>query len=273
VRLGKELAKDDLIFLYEINSPIEGFGYQKDPRIPELRSQRDPKADAPIVFECAASEIAWSQAEVNKNTKAYVGPLFPNIFKTLGHLEHLYTSFPEGKIRQQAVEIDDKTPKQLLDELNAKGFKVSSYAKHMVEHMGEQAGGAAQTSLAAKARSIFSKGKKEVKQTERVDTIRLAVRDLGFIQGATTDEIYKKAGEFGLELCPSEVGPHYRLQYANQPMNEYFWIAMKQISVPDGDPYVFYLDRDADGVWLYDIVARPDERWSPENEFVFRFRK
>ena len=31
-------TKDDLVFLYEINSSIEGFGYQKDPRIAELSS-------------------------------------------------------------------------------------------------------------------------------------------------------------------------------------------------------------------------------------------
>ena len=40
---GTPLNKEDLIFLYEINSKIEGFGYDKDPRIEEIRKTRDPK--------------------------------------------------------------------------------------------------------------------------------------------------------------------------------------------------------------------------------------
>ena len=36
-----KLTKDDLMFLYEIDAPIEGFGYQRDPRIEELRAYRN----------------------------------------------------------------------------------------------------------------------------------------------------------------------------------------------------------------------------------------
>ena len=38
---NQKLTKPDLIFLYEIDSPIEGFGYQTDPRIQELRDKRN----------------------------------------------------------------------------------------------------------------------------------------------------------------------------------------------------------------------------------------
>ena len=81
IQKGQELNRADLVFLYEIDSAIQGFGYQKDPRIAELRSQRDPKADAPLVFDCEANQIAWGQNEITENTKAYIGPLFPNIFQ------------------------------------------------------------------------------------------------------------------------------------------------------------------------------------------------
>ncbi len=40
-----ELTKEELRFLYEMDSSIEGFGYQRDPRIDEIRSQRDEKND------------------------------------------------------------------------------------------------------------------------------------------------------------------------------------------------------------------------------------
>ena len=54
-KADKELSKENLRFLYEIDSPIEGFGYQEDPRIAELRATRDPEVDMPIIFECERS--------------------------------------------------------------------------------------------------------------------------------------------------------------------------------------------------------------------------
>lgn len=35
-KLNQELSKEELRFLYEIDSPIVGFGYYKDPRIEEI---------------------------------------------------------------------------------------------------------------------------------------------------------------------------------------------------------------------------------------------
>lgn len=70
---ARPLTKEELIFLYEIDSPIEGFGYQRDPRIEEVRKTRNPKEDAPVVFECDPSEIAYDQKDINENTRAYIG--------------------------------------------------------------------------------------------------------------------------------------------------------------------------------------------------------
>ena len=251
IKANKALSKDELIFLYEINSKIEGFGYQTDPRIKELRNERNPKEDATVVFDCVnePNRIAWNYEEVNKNTKAYIGPLFPGIFKKLSHLEHIYTSFPEGKIRRANVEIGGKDAKQLEEELVKAGYRISDYAKHMLN----------------------SKDFTTSKKPEQIKTVRLKVRDLfsdNFLH--TTDDIYKKAEEMGLELCPAEVGPQYRLQYTNQPMNEWFRIAMKQISDSDRDPHVFGLERTSDGVWLHDGWAKPARKWDPDDEFVFR---
>ena len=105
---------------------------RQDPRVKELRKQRNPKEDAPAVFECAPKQIAWNYEEVNQNTKAYIGPLFPGIFTELGHLEHIYTSFPEGKIRRETIEIGGKDAKQLEKELTKAGFQISDYAKFMM---------------------------------------------------------------------------------------------------------------------------------------------
>jgi hypothetical protein len=248
-KANQKLTKNEIIFLYEISGSIEGFGYDKDPRIKELRDQRDPKADAPIVFECTPEQIAWNREEINQNTKAYVGPLFKDFFKTLNHLEHIYTSFPEGKIRRETIEIGGKSTQQLESELEKARMKISDYAKHMMN----------------------SEDFKPQKKSEQVDTVRLKVRDLfGDNQNHTTDEIYKKAEEMGLELCPAEVGPHLRLHYKDQPLGEWFRIAMKQITDPDGSPCVFSLGHYADRVCLYDHWTNPGRQWDPGAGFVFR---
>jgi len=41
---------------------------------------------------------------------------------------------------------------------------------------------------------------------------------------------------------------------------------------PDGNPNVFNLKRNEDGVWLNNNWAKPDNHWNPENKFVFRLR-
>ena len=56
-KAGTALSKDDLLFLYEANGKIEGFGYARDPRIDELRRQRDKRADLAIIFDCTEEEL------------------------------------------------------------------------------------------------------------------------------------------------------------------------------------------------------------------------
>ena len=40
----------------------------------------------------------------------------------------------------------------------------------------------------------------------------------------------------------------------------------------DGNPNVFKLERNDDGLWLNDNWAKPDNEWNPDNKFVFRLR-
>ncbi len=46
-----ELSQEELKFLYEIDGKIEGFGYQRDPRIDQIKGQRDEKKDYTVMFE------------------------------------------------------------------------------------------------------------------------------------------------------------------------------------------------------------------------------
>lgn len=282
VEAGHELNKDDLVFLYEINSPIEGFGYGRHPRIEKLRALRDPEKDTPIVFECQPEEIAHRPDEINESTKAYIGPLvdenkqpIKDIFLRLNDIKHIYTAFPEGRIKrdnltigydpdQLPAELKGRTKEQIqealkkswiakLDGTTINGIKsnVSNYAKDMI-------------------RSTDFTFQENI---ERIDLVRLKVSDLGFARNPTTNELYAKAAEFGLELCPAEVGPYQRLQDANQPFNEWYFIAMKQIADRRGLPGAFSLGRDADGLWLGSRWADPARRWGLGGRLVFRVRK
>ncbi len=246
-------TKEDLTFLYEINSTIEGFGYEKDPRIEELRAGRNTEEDMLTIFECAKEQIAHVPSEITENTKAYVGQLEPGVFQKLpATLEHVYTSFPEKKIRRENVEVGGKSAEQLISEIEAASINLSSYARSM---------------LLNKAEFI------PTKNPEEMTLIRLTVGDLGLKTSATTTQIFERAEELGLELCPPDTGPNYRLKYRNQPLGEYFHIGMKPISDSDGRPFVFNLDRSDDGLWLHNDWAVPGNTWDPGSKFVFRLRK
>jgi hypothetical protein len=249
---GQIFTKDDLVFLYEINSSIEGFGYEKDPRVVELRKDRNTEKDMLVIFECTKDEIAHVPSQITKDTKAYVGQLEPGIFQRLPEgMNHAYTSFPDKKIRRENIEIGGKTKEQLIAEMKAAGINISDYAKSMMDN------------------KDFVTGKNR----EEITLIRLTVGDLGFKTNATTDQIYKRAEILGLELCPSDTGPNYRLKYKNQPLNEWVRIGMKQITDSDGYPNVFLVERNDDGLWLNDSWAKPDSEWIPAHKFVFRLRK
>lgn len=250
-KAGETLSKDELIFLYEIDHTIQGFGYQRDPRIKEILQTRNPQEDAPIVFDCQPQEIAWDVKEVNENTKAYIGPWNIDIFqviKNYPNIAHLYESFPDKKIFITTLETDPSinSPAKAEQALKDKNIYLSDWTKDILE-------------------------KTEFSQTREVyNLVRFTVEQLGLKQGATTDEIYKRAQELVLELCPAEVGPQLRLKYTGR---EWFWIAMKQITGRDGDPDVFHLSSRGARLKLRGSNAKPDAWWSADFRFVFRFRK
>ena len=40
----------------------------------------------------------------------------------------------------------------------------------------------------------------------------------------------------------------------------------------DGNPHIFNLECNDDGLWLNNNWAKPDNEWNPNNEFVFCLR-
>jgi len=120
----------------------------------------------------------------------------------------------------------------------------------------------------------------------KVKIVILTVADLGFPEAATTTEIIGtdydtdeheisapftggRGQQLGLELCPPEVAPQYRLKYTDQPLDERLYVAMKPIASSDGEPRIFVLGHNADGLFLDAARARPDDTWHPNNKFMF----
>lgn len=245
------LTKDDLTFLYELNSPIEGFGYQKDPRIAELRAQRNPEEDMPVIFGCTREQIAHDQSEVNEGTLAYLGQWNPTVSQALRNyprIKHLYESFPDKKIFMQTLDTDPtiQTPTQAEAKLKEKGIHITDWGKDILQ------------------KTEFSKEQKTY------ELVRFTVAQLGFPSGATIDEIYARANELGLDLCHAEVGPHLRLAYLG---GEWMAIAMKQLPGRHGGPDVFHLDAGGAGLGLHASDAKPSRRWGAGYQVVFCSRK
>ncbi|MBI5420691.1 MAG: hypothetical protein HZA35_00005 [Parcubacteria group bacterium] len=159
--------------------------------------------------------------------------------------EELGKEFP-----RETIEIGGKTGEQLITEMEDVGVHISENAKFIL-----------------KSPSFIPSNKEEI------TLVRLTVADLGFTENATTDQIYERAKELGLELCSSDTASYYRLAYQNQPLWEWIYIGMKQIVGFGGNLNIFLLMHHDDGLWLNISWAKPDHEWILEDTFIFRLRK
>lgn len=108
---------------------------------------------------------------------------------------------------------------------------------------------------------------------ETVDLVVVSDADLGFKNRATYKEICDAALNQGLSLVPAEVGPALRLQYKDQPKDEWLLIATESITGSDGNPCIFSVARNNDDVWLSVSDEHYVNNWIGESPFVFCLRK
>ena len=73
---NEELTKEELIFLYELNSKIEGFGWHSDPRIEEIKRKRNVFSDIAYVLDIKPTQIANDLSCLDEDTVVYYGDLF-----------------------------------------------------------------------------------------------------------------------------------------------------------------------------------------------------
>ena len=89
----------------------------------------------------------------------------------------------------------------------------------------------------------------------------------------TTEEIFDKADELGLDKVPAELGPHYRLAHMDQPKGGRVFMGTYPIVETDDRQHFFEVSNNNYGLWL----ERP---WTPlsrernsQDVFVFSLRK
>lgn len=66
---GERLTREDLIFIYQIEKPIIGFGTKVDPRLPALRETRDARKDLAYIFGCLPENVALTPLELTQTTE------------------------------------------------------------------------------------------------------------------------------------------------------------------------------------------------------------
>jgi hypothetical protein len=91
-----------------------------------------------------------------------------------------------------------------------------------------------------------------------VDLVVLSVSELGFKDATPLADIYRRAAELGLELCPPEVAPLLRLAYVNQPVGEFLNIAMRPIATYGGERIALSVANAGTGPLLLGGDGRPD---------------
>ena len=108
------------------------------------------------------------------------------------------------------------------------------------------------------------------KRTTDSDLVVLTAAELGFKEARTRlADIYRRAMQVGLELCPAEVGPQLRLQYVNQPIGEFLHIAMQPIATYHGDLVNLTVGNGGAGLLLIGGEGRPDLVLHSTVKFVF----
>jgi hypothetical protein len=107
------------------------------------------------------------------------------------------------------------------------------------------------------------------KEQSTIKLVCLSMKDLGFNEdGAKNEEIFNRAKEMGLELCPAEVGPQLRLQYKDQPNEEFIMIAMEPIAVSNSFSLFFIMNGGTD-LWLASHIGQLNSFWTRFSRFVF----
>jgi hypothetical protein len=167
--------------------------------------------------------------------------------------------YPECSFKSRTVEVGGLTKWELIEKLKKTSILINEFGER-----------------------LLADDKFTTSETKYIlQTVELTVENLGFPDGATTDQIFNRAKELGLELCPIELGPYLRLDYLDQPEGSSgklpkhqapsgsITIASEILTEDDDFPKGFYLRRINGVLWLRGYLADHLHVWNPEDHFIF----
>ena len=102
-----------------------------------------------------------------------------------------------------------------------------------------------------------------------VELALLSAADLGVESESSLADVYKRARQVGLALCPAEVAPQLRLDYRNQPLGEALNIAMEPVATYSGEPTILALVNFGTGLALIGSDGRSEFMVPRTWRFVF----
>lgn len=168
--------------------------------------------------------------------------------------------YPDCPFITRTVEVGGLTKSQLIQKLQQNSILINEYGERLL------------------ADDKFTTS--DTKYS--LQTVELTVRDLGFPDGATLAQIFNRATELVLDLCPLELGPHLRLKYLDQPEaysgdplqrqqapSGSITVASKIVTEDDEFPKGFYLRRMNGELWLRGYRCDQQHVWNPDDHFIF----
>ena len=103
-----------------------------------------------------------------------------------------------------------------------------------------------------------------------VDLVLVSAAELGMkTERASLSEVYGRAAQLGLELCPIEVAPQLRLQHLDQPAGEFLYIAMKPVRTRRGSMSSLIVANTGAGLVIMGRDAQSSPFISSKARFVF----
>ncbi len=264
-----DLTREELVFLYEIDKKIVGFGHAPDPRIEDLRSRRNKFKDVPIVFNCSPNEVAWTEALINVTTKVYVGPLVSGLLSQFTQIERIYTSFPDREIVREEITVGRLNRDGIRRAIKLLNIYVGPFAKKMMrqkDFMPQEIS----VSLISK---LFLGNSATTQRPEQVRVVRLKVGDLGLPDNSRTADVFRRADELGLKACPAEVGPLYCLLKRGGSIEQQVAVVMKPIQLPERSEIfnVWLTTKEWKTNLLDSLELHSDDVWMPDMELLFSY--
>ncbi|MCX6743790.1 MAG: hypothetical protein NT116_06195, partial [Candidatus Parcubacteria bacterium] len=105
-QLNEDLSIEEIKFLYELEVQIQGFGYNADPRIEEIKKQRDQKKDYALIFDCHPDEVTLLREDPTEKTKVLkVDILNTQLFNIRKSLPNLYAIIGSLAVRGDNKEL------------------------------------------------------------------------------------------------------------------------------------------------------------------------